>query len=518
MSDGGVCAIADEAAMRRCGENISLFLGPGDVLALYGDLGAGKTTLARAIIRALAPDYGEFEVPSPTFTLVQPYDFTRVPVHHFDLYRIEQPEEIEELGLDAAMVEGAVIIEWPDRLAHDLPADRLDITIGLQPGGTARQVTLTGQGTWSPRVERMAQISRFVARSPFAECRRTFLQGDASSRRYERLVGDAGAGAVLMDMPARADSVPVRDGLPYSTLVHLADDVRPFVAVGNALRALDLNAPQVFAHDLDAGFLLIEDFGDRVFGGLPATGADIESAYAVACDVLAHLAAVGCPLTLPLPDGSKYEVPTYDAGAMHVETELLLDWFWPLLGRPPLDDEARDEFAQLWSAGFSRLAAEPMVWVMRDYHSPNLMWLPEAAGLHRIGLLDYQDAVMGSPAYDVVSLLQDARIEVSAEREQHYLDYYIDLRQAAGAPFEEAALRADYAILGAQRATKILGIFARLKARDGKPGYLRHLPRVSDYLERNLAHPALAALKAWYNRHLPHDVRAAAGNPRGAPS
>lgn len=496
--------------MRRLGAELALFLAPGDLVALRGDLGTGKTVLARAILHALAPGRGDFEVPSPTFTLVQPYDFTRVPVHHVDLYRLERGDDVLELGLDEALETGAVLMEWPQRLGDLLPADRLEVAIEHAGAPQARRVALRGHGTWRARLERIRAASAFVAGSAFADCRRAFLQGDASRRRYERLTCGDGRRAVLMDMPARPDGEPAGGGLAYSALVHLAEDVRPFVAVGAALRARGIDAPELYAHDMAKGFVLIEDFGDRVLDHLAREGADTEPVYEVACDILVHLARHECDPLLPLPDGTTYTVPAFDRRALRVEAELVNEWFWLLLGRTPPPQQTRADFTARLEACFDRLAPGPRVLVLRDFHSPNLIWLPERQGLHRLGVIDHQDAVIGSPAYDLVSLLQDARIDVDRQREQRVLARYVAQR-AGDAGFDEAALRSDYAVLGAQRASKILGIFARLKMRDGKPGYLRHLPRVSDYLERNLAHPALRDLKAWYDAHLPHDMRAAAG-------
>jgi aminoglycoside/choline kinase family phosphotransferase len=146
------------------------------------------------------------------------------------------------------------------------------------------------------------------------------------------------------------------------------------------------------------------------------------------------------------------------------------------------------------------------VWALRDYHSPNLLWLPERAGLKRVGIIDTQDCLMGHPAYDLASMLQDARVDVDAAVAGDLHEHYCRLR-ASDPHFDRQAFEAAFAVLGAQRATKILGIFARLSKRDGKHGYLRHVPRVSRYLERNLAHPELKALKAWFDRHLPAQQR-----------
>ena len=499
--------LGDEAASERFGRELSFYLAPGDVVTLTGDLGAGKTAIARAVIHALAPEQGAFDVPSPTFTLVQAYDFTRVPVYHFDLYRIEQAEDVFELGYDDAAAEGAVLIEWPERMAEQLPPDRLDIAL-TDANGEGRDAEITGHGVWEARVAHMAATAEFVASSDWEDATRTYFQGDASTRRYERLVRAQGANALLMDMPAKTDDVLVRDGKSYSALVHLAEDVRAVVAMTEALRGIGLNAPEIYAHDIANGLLLIEDFGDRVFGSLPLDGEDIEPAYEAACDVLVHISHCDCPARLPLPGGGEHVLHRYGDQTMQLESSLVLDWFWTMLRSDRPDTAARGAFASAFTAAFAYLASHRDVWVMRDFHSPNLLWLPERQGLHRIGLIDYQDALIGHPAYDLASLLQDARIDVSREREAKFLDYYLARRRDRDAEFDADAFRAAYAVLGAQRASKILGIFARLDRRDGKPNYLRHIPRVSDYLERNLSHPVLSDLKRWYDTNLPHAERA----------
>jgi hypothetical protein len=199
----------------------------------------------------------------------------------------------------------------------------------------------------------------------------------------------------------------------------------------------------------------------------------------------------------------EHVVPPYDLEAMLVEADLLLDWYAPHIARVEIPTSVRMEFAALWTATLGGVLAEPATWTLRDYHSPNLIWLPRREGLARVGVIDFQDAVLGPPAYDVASLLQDARVDVSAELELRLLGHYAKARRAADPDFDVGAFAGSYAVMGAQRATKILGIFARLDRRDRKPQYLRHLPRIEAYLARNLRHPALASLHGWYATHLP---------------
>jgi aminoglycoside/choline kinase family phosphotransferase len=221
---------------------------------------------------------------------------------------------------------------------------------------------------------------------------------------------------------------------------------------------------------------------------------------------------------LPVAPGAEpsYVLRPYDYEALSIEIDLLLDWYLPQYGNGQPSGSVRAEFGHLWRGTLEPVLLASPTWTLRDVHSPNLIWLPDREGIRRVGLLDFQDAVMGHPAYDVASLLQDARVTVPAELELKLLGLYAAERRAADPSFDMAAFAAAYAILAAQRATKILGIFARLDRRDGKPAYLRHLPRIRAYLRRNLAHPALARLRTWYEAQLPADM--AAEVPDAAPA
>ncbi len=494
-------ALADEQATRRLVVDIAAVIEPGDFITLSGDLGAGKTTFARALIRHLAGD-AAIEVPSPSFTLMQAYELPRFTLVHADLYRLSGPGELAELGFED-VPEGAVtVLEWPDRAAGSLPADRLDVALTLAPaqGPTFRHARVTGYGNFAPRAERIMTIRRFLDAKGFGRAERLRIQGDASTRSYERLVLE-GASYILMNSPKRPDGPVVRDGKPYSQIAHLAEDITPFIALTLGLRARGFSAPAIFAADRAAGLAVIEDLGDDlvVAGDSPAP---IEARYAVAAELLAELHGERLPDALPVEDGVKYRLSRYDMEALLIETELLLDWYLPKL-QAKITDAKRDLYLALWRDALTPIIDEPATWVLRDFHSPNLLWLPERAGVSRIGLLDFQDAVLGNPAYDVASLLQDARVDVPEMMEIALLSRYTRTRLAADKSFDAPAFARAYATLAAQRASKILGIFARLERRDNKPQYLRHLPRVWGYLQRSLAHPALAQLAAWYRANVP---------------
>jgi tRNA threonylcarbamoyl adenosine modification protein YjeE len=491
--------LADESATLALASSFAAVLQPGDMITLSGDLGAGKTTFARALIRHLAGDE-TLEVPSPTFTLMQIYDLPGGPVAHADLYRVQAADELVEMGFDDVGGDAIVLVEWPDRAAGFLPADRIELAFALAAdrGAGHRRARLTGHGAMAGRIARMTAIGQFIAEAGFGEAKRIRLKGDASTRAYERLeLPDRRV--VLMNAPRRPDGPPVRNGLSYSALVHLAEDVRPFVALARGLRARGFSAPEIHAADLDAGLLILEDLGNEpVVAGDPPL--PVEERYTAALDLLVALHQETLPDVLPVAPRVEHRLPRYDIDALLIEAELLLDWYLPHRASPAPPD-ARAEFAERWRKALQITLHAPATWVLRDYHSPNLLWLPERAGHARVGILDFQDAVIGPAAYDVVSLLQDARVDVPEPIEVGLIGRYVKGRRARDRTFDLNAFFEMYAVMGAQRATKVLGIFSRLEKRDGKPQYLRHQPRVWRNLRRSLSHPALKPLKAWYDKH-----------------
>jgi N-acetylmuramate 1-kinase len=494
--------LVNETATAHLMADLALLIGPGAVITLSGDLGAGKTAAARAMIRHLASD-DELEVPSPTFTLAQTYDLPLFPLIHADLYRINDGSELEEIGL-APLPDGAVVlIEWPERAPEALPADRIDIALSHRPalGSTARAAEITGYGKYAATVERLKTLRQFLQGAGYGEAKRVCMAGDASIRSYARLIRDDGV-FILMNMPKRPDGPAIYDGKSYSAAVHLAEDVKPFVAIANALRAQSLSAPAIHHADLDAGFLITEDFGTAaVIEGDPP--APIAARYEAATDMLAALHRESLPDALPLASGVTYTIPPFDTDAMLVEIGLMVEWYLPDRGSE-LSADLRAQFVTMWRELLdSKTAVATKTWVLRDFHSPNIIWLDAREGIKRIGILDFQDTVLGPPAYDLVSLLQDARIDVPEQLELALFSRYIKARRAADANFDAAGFAELYAIMSAQRNTRLLGTFARLNRRDGKPQYLRHQPRIWTYLNRSLAHPALADFRQWYAANVP---------------
>ncbi len=311
-----------------------------------------------------------------------------------------------------------------------------------------------------------AEAPAFLAAHGWGDADILPLAGDASFRRYFRVVAP-GRSAVLMDAPP-----------PH-------EDPRPFIAVADHLAALGFAVPAILAQDLKRGLVLIADLGDsRMAEAIAADPARETPIYEAAVDLLIDLAAHSA-----MPGLRPYDMAEYQR-----EAALLTDWYCPAVG---IEADA-EGWRAAWLEALSPIADDQLVTVLRDYHAENIMLLEGGGAL---GLLDFQDALAGHPLYDLVSLLQDARRDVSPELEAAMIARY-----ATRAPFDPAA----YALLGAQRNAKILGIFCRLAARDGKPRYLAYQPRVWAYLERDLAHPALAPVADWLARHLPPEKRAGA--------
>lgn len=328
-----------------------------------------------------------------------------------------------------------------------------------------------------PMSDRAALSHAFLQRAGWGDAMRSMLAGDASFRKYERL-NRGGEPAVLMDAPPPQE------------------DVRPFTRIARHLASLGYSAPRILAEDAEHGFLLLEDLGDDLFAQLLKSGGDERILYEATIDFLLDLHRHPAPADLA----------PYDEDRLINEAELFIDWYLPALTGRDTPANLRQAFRFLWGilapeVGMD-LAPERRVLVLRDFHAENLIWLPKRSGPARLGLLDFQDAVAGHPAYDLVSLLEDARRDVAPDFAEAMLQRYI-----AGSGADDASFRRMYAILGAQRNIRILGVFTRLWKRDGKPQYQALMPRMWGLVERDLAHPALTDLRGWFDAMVPRELR-----------
>ena len=348
-------------------------------------------------------------------------------------------------------------------------------------------------------------LSDFLTNAGWESAIRNPLAGDASTRSYERLtMGDKAA--LLMIAPPSAEASPCppdadeeqRLRLGYNASARLAGpNLHAFLEVARVLRSAGIAAPEIYAADPGQGLALLEDFGDALFVRAIADGENEETLYRAAIETLARLwAAAPSP-----PAGDDYTMLSYDRTALLAEIALLPQWYWPLKRNEDCPADIVAEHEEIWRGLISSLTA-PQVIALRDFHAENLIWRPSQTDCARVGVIDFQDALYGSPAYDLVSLLEDARRDVSEGLAKKMKALYIDLVKDLHG-FEGERFYADYAILATQRNAKILGIFARLAKRDGKERYLDFMPRVEAHFRTDLSRPELEPLKAFFNRHLP---------------
>ena len=314
-------------------------------------------------------------------------------------------------------------------------------------------------------------LQDFLSKSDWDQANRQSIASDASGRTYERLTLNS-SNAILMNAP-------------YSA----GEDVKPFVAVTHMLKKLNLSAPIIYNKDIKNGFLLLEDLGDSLFSLLCEKSPKIEDEiYSSAINLLLHIHKNPAPENLL----------KYDINILIKESNLLTDWYLPNAIGNPLSETLIDEFQNILSKTFSKVPSNNPVLVMRDYHAENLIWLPKRSGINRVGLLDYQDALAGHPAYDLVSLLEDARRDTSSDLQKNMINKYISNSDLNNEEFLMA-----YNLLGAQRNIKIIGIFSRLSLRDKKSNYINLIPRVWNHLMNNLNHEACSDLKQWVNKNVP---------------
>jgi hypothetical protein len=330
-------------------------------------------------------------------------------------------------------------------------------------------------------------IKIFLERSGWSNAERIPLASDASFRRYIRIKKD-NSSAILMLAPPKQEAAI------------------PFVAIGKHLTAQGFSSPAIKAMDIDKGLLLLEDFGDKLLKNLMEESQDREAEYySLAVELLVKLQQKNTPGTMPYMGNKIYTPPTYDQNLLMSEAGLFTEWYLEK-GLGINTSEIDESWHEVWAGTFKKLS-QPSVLTLRDYHSENIMILQERKHTKKMGLLDFQDAVVGHRAYDLVSLLQDARRSVSLELEEKMINNFLHSMNQKGIATDRILFMQEYNILGAQRNAKIIGIFTRLWKRDKKKSYTKMIPHVWSLLERNLAHPSLKPVKIWLDEHVDKELR-----------
>jgi tRNA threonylcarbamoyl adenosine modification protein YjeE len=478
-----VVDLPNETATEFLAEDVAACLKPGDTIALSGDLGAGKTTFARALIRALSGDPA-LEVPSPTFTLVQTYETPHVTVAHVDLYRVAEAGEIEETGAFAALAGGAVLVEWPERAGALLPTNRLEVALRIE--GKGRRAELTGDEDWQERLTVSRAARKLLADNGFGDGHRMPMDRAIPPCRLEQIRGSTGSG-VLLEWPLLAE--------PDNRAARLEH----FAAINQALRDVGLSAPRVLGTDPANGLALVEDLaGESLLDG---EGRPLPERYFAAVEVLAEIHVRPLPTVLSaLRDAPS--VTQLDGPALAARANGFTQLFVPLERGKPVPPAEESEFDRLWRVAFDRLAEAERGWVLEPVGSVHLRWLPEREGLKRIGFLAKGYVAFGPLAFDLASLCQDVGVTIGDDLEADLRRHYLALRRAANARFDSDAFGAAYAIAGVLRAGFDVGIAAAHAPLDPAEATVR-TARILGYLRRALHHPVLSDLAAWYERHLP---------------
>lgn len=487
--------LPDEAATVALARLIARFAVVGDLIRLEGDLGAGKSTFARAMIQALGH---EGEVPSPTYTLVQTYDDTRLPVAHVDCYRMKDPSEMDGLGLEEYRAHGLMLVEWPDKGSALVRADQPDmlnyhmgemnncgvLTIALAPGAAdaARVATLKGSRSWQRRIgffprvapEIAAASGKVLCRPSTPEGRQAFLEtlnlgdytieglgGDWSFRSYWRVRLADGSTRMLMDSPP-----------PVEGLIE-------FVKAAKTYRAMGLHAPRIDGHDEGNGYLLSEDFGDLSLAKLVAQGKPVLPWYKVAADVL----VASC-------QSKDSKGRAYNATDWWIEASRFTDWYLPLARGHATPPAERAEFQRLWLEAMPKVMALPKGLMMFDYQATNMMILGHEPKLENFGLIDIQDSRVAPVAQDMAILLRDIRRAPDDQLEHDIVAYVADRLD-----IDRAQLQEGVDIANLHHCSRILGGLTRLALRDFRvAGAVRFMPLTWQMAHKSYHSPALKAL------------------------
>ncbi len=501
--------LPDEAATERFAATVALFTCAGDVFCLNGPLGSGKSTFARALIRAMGCQASH--IPSPTFTLMQPYTDTRLPVAHVDAYRLETPDELAALDLNPYFIHGVTLIEWAEKVADLLPQPktpaihigetetpgRLDMHLAETPEG-GRTITLTASGSWTKRLGCIiSENSGKTGRTMTHEGRFAFLtetaglkedqiavssaSHDWSFRTYWRVSREGAADTILMDAPPPMENV------------------QPFVKMARWLRETGIHSPEIHATDETQGYLLLEDFGTTPFSKGFENGADVQMWLEGAVDLLAHLARHD-----PAPTW------TYDKNALWCEVARFTDWCLPALTGEATDPATRRWFHDLWQPLFEKILAVPATTVHWDFHVDNMMMLGTTPGktpekpFENIGLIDFQDARIGPATYDIASLVVSDRYPLP-ENLQHQLvqRYLAALNEIPGKAVSEKAFWESFHLVCLQRAMKNLGGLTRVSKRRDAPELMENLYKFWAIVDAMLVYPECRPVAEFLHEVLP---------------
>lgn len=451
----------------------------GDLLALNGEIGSGKTTLTKHLINYLTATSID-KINSPTFNLCQTYSKDDLIISHYDFYRLDYLQEIEELDINDSIKNNFTIIEWANKFSSILPRDHIEIQINNK--FHQREYKILFHGEYAKKIIAHKNRLSFLSNSNFNIKKITNMRGDASKRKYYR-VNDGKENFVLMD--ASEDSI---------NKTTTSETITDFIIFGKYLEDIGLRVPKIYEFDIQKHLILEEDLGLTTYDELYSK-LSFQDLINPAIESLLILVHSNYKNINDL-DGRAFEPKNFDEKVFINESKIFIDYYWPYVKNSICPEEKKYEFLSIIEKIYSDLSTDKTL-VLRDYHSPNLHYLQNEKGHRKCALIDFQDALLGHPLYDLVSLAQDARFTISEDQERYIVDTFEDKFLFNDFQLSKSSLNEQYKILAIQRSLKILGIFARLSLLEGKNNYIIHMPRVVDYIRRSMDCSLLHNLTHW---------------------
>ena len=475
----------DLSDLEKFVRELSPLLIKGDVVALNGQIGSGKTTLAKLLINNLTQTPIE-DIISPTFTLCQTYNRDALEIVHYDFYRIESEVELLEIDLHESLKDKICIIEWANKFSDLLPKDRIEILI--ECANTERVYNITPLGRFKEAIININKMENFLCNLDIKFTELKKLPGDASNRKYFRVIRPDDT-MILMDATQEND-IRGKTGL--------SNGVDDFIVIGEYLDSIDVRVPKLIARNKIDNMILEEDLGEYCYTDI-LTKDNYRKLYSPAIKTLIHISDIKHPKNIS-KDSNPHYLQDFDLDIYLNEAEIFIDYYWPFINGKICSADEKQEFILIMAGVHSNLTDDKTL-MLRDFHSPNLMFLENESGFKKCAVIDFQDALFGHPLYDLVSLTNDARYTINEDHEKYLIELYKKDFSFNNFQFDNFSFMQQYQILGVQRSIKILGIFARIAILESNQNYLVHMPRVINYIKRIMHSGSIPELTKWLNRN-----------------
>ena len=471
--------------LEKLAKELVPLLNEGGVMTLNGQIGAGKTTLAKLIIQELTQTPLE-DIVSPTFNLYHTYNRDNLEIAHYDFYRIESEIELLEIDLNESLTDKICIIEWADKFRDLLPKDRIEIFITCKKN--ERVYRINPLGKFREVVSNRAKIENYLGGLDinFTELQR--LPGDASKRNYYRVMSPDNT-MILMDA-TQESNIKSKTGL--------SNGIDDFIKIQKYLDSIDVRVPKLIGRNRIDNILLEEDLGEYSYADM-LTKENYQKLYNPAIKTLIHISNINHPKNIST-DSNPHYLKEFDLDIYLNEAEIFIDYYWPFIHGKQCNADKKQEFTHVMGEVYSNLTDDKTL-MLRDFHSPNLLFLENEDGFRKCAVIDFQDALFGHPLYDLVSLTNDARTTIDEHQEKYLIDLYKKDFPFNNFQFDSLSFIEQYHILGVQRSIKILGIFARLAILETNQNYLVHMPRVICYIKRIMQSGSIQTLACWLNQN-----------------